>query len=352
MESCKHRLELARIAVIAAAGQIGLSIVFLGLAIAANAGFFTAVAAVGFVAVAAGFALTAFGSLAYAVGALIAIRNAGCIPQECAHEYSSLVGVITLAAGATLTLFATILATAPVAAIPWFAQPVLWAVLFAVIALAATITSLAKFFTPLIECLDRVARSRGPLEYGEKASDPWLLRLKPVEGSKFAVPLDGSTAIVEEDYIHDTFVRCSRVSVGQWQIRAVAWIIAPAEVRVEFTWSLDGKPLGGTVTADGRRSVLTHIIPASTALEHTLRVDAKDKGGFARTKQAVAEVGETASVCKVWVALLQPERKSPAVPWTDERLGPALSAFYRAVDEIERGTPVSDIGHAPIDRHH
>jgi hypothetical protein len=246
--------------------------------------------------------------------------------------------MVVLAAGTLGMLAVLIFSTSPLSAIPWVAQPVMWGVLVAVLAQIIELALLPKFFTPLRACLDRVAKSRGLLEPGEKASDPWLLRLKPLEEPRYSRPVEDSMTMLHEDVINHRFLRCSTLSVGKWEIGAVATIVGPPGIRVEFKWTLDGKPLGsGSVTPDGRQSTMSLPTPTSTKGTGVLLVEARDKAGLVKTKEATVDLQSTYTTCRAWVALIQPELESPIMPWTVERLQPAFDAFHRTADEIARG---------------
>jgi hypothetical protein len=187
----------------------------------------------------------------------------------------------------------------------------------------------------------------GGLQVGESLNDPWFLRLKPLDGVRYTVPVEGSTAVVRKDVINNLFLRCSELSVGEWEIRAVATITAPAGLGVSFKWSLDGKSLGsGSIDGDQRASTLTSKVPVSSKETLTLVVQAKDKSGFTSRKQTDIELPASYLACKATVALLTPERKSPATPIDGEIFRPAIAIFHESADQIVRnGRTLKD---API----
>ncbi|HEX8480666.1 MAG TPA: hypothetical protein VF650_02045 [Allosphingosinicella sp.] len=251
------------------------------------------------------------------------------------------------AMGALTALSAETFASAVLTAIPYVGSVVL--VILAVTTAAAT----AKAFNDvrcaldaLKQCVEETARSIGPLLPLEKASDPFFLRLKPLDGVRYTHAIEGSTALVQEDAISHRFLRCVRLSVGEWQIEAVAWIHAAPGERVSFSWFLGSAALGtGTTAADGRRSVLVHRTPLKLE-EIALRLEAVHASGTRKTREDLLELPPTQLACKLTVTLPEFERRSPAIPESHaipdvvERLRPAFDEFHRIADDILiRGSP-------------
>lgn len=330
---CEEHLKKAKDLVNAASATFAAAPILVLVAIALNGGFFTAPGAPVPMIGAAAAAFAAAALLGRAKEALQAWVICGGVSAECKGTLSNIENMLAAAMTTIGILGGACAGVAAAAWIPWFAQPGMWVVYGALLVGVGTIVSLQAMWGSLDKCQSDVAKTRGSLLPGEKASDPWFLRLAPKNEPRYANPV--GTDLIEEDVINHTWLRCRRVGVKEWMVEAVATIKGTPGPAMKFVWTLGGITIpSASVVSDSKHSVLSYHTPALGSAV-MLKVEVRDSSGFTRSMTAEMDLTPEQLDCKTILPLIPVRQKSPILEWTPERLKPAVDIFLKTLRDIQ-----------------
>jgi hypothetical protein len=336
MATCAQNLDNAKTLVIAAAAAFAAAPIAVLVAIALNGGFFTAPGAP--------IPMLAAGAAAIAAGALLKkafdllqqmVRD-GCIARECEGKLANINNALAAAITTVGLLAAASFGVAAVAWIPWFTQPAMWAVYIPMTLAALSLGTLAVYWAPLSECQQHVATSRGPLMAGEKASDPWFLRIKPRDPPHYENPIE-STALAKKP-TNSQWLDCTTFEVREWEVSAIAYIIGAPAAPVAFTWNLAGSTVsasnvqvaGSTATV----AVKSPPLPATVKLT----VKATDAGGYSRSISVDVNLGTEAMKCNLILHFVPPMFDPPRKAPDPIEITPEMENFLRALRGLMQGS--------------
>lgn len=133
-----------------------------------------------------------------------------------------------------------------------------------------------------------------PLMEGEKASDPWLLRIKPKSSSSYETPSDATLA--DRQVSSPKELRCQMFDVREWEIGAIAYIQGSQLPPITFQWKFDGTIVNGSSVDTSTTSTFTVTKPAVGATKK-LSVTATDTNGFSSTRTVDVTLGTISIHC-------------------------------------------------------
>lgn len=310
MSACATTLNNAKALVIAAAGAFAAAPPAVAIAIALNGGFFTAPGAP-IPMVVAGIAATAAAVLLkQALDALNDWVRSGCLSRECAGKFYNIRNALA-ASITTIGLLATAcFAIAAVAWIPWVSQPGMWAVYAPMLLAGVSLGTLAAYWGRLSQCQTSIASARGPLMAGEKASDPWFLRIKPKFEPSYTKSI-GAT-YVGDHISHSQWLECQQFEVHEWQISAIAYILGSPVLPVDFKWKFAGNAVSPSAIQSALKESTALFNSPSTGATAMLEVTASDNTGFSRSLQVEVSLSTMALSCKLILHFVPPLYQVPS----------------------------------------
>lgn len=292
--SCQSELEKIRNLIAGAAASVGAAIVAGGIALALNAGIFTAPGASIVIGIAAAILAGAAAALGTADLMLNNWKNGGCASRECEGAAYELMGYVASAAAGLVVAAHSAAVLIGIAWIP-FAGGAGIATLLVGLGIALGFLAAAGLrWDNLTSCQDRVAKSRGPLMAGENPSDPWFLRVKPKSSSSYEKPSDATLA--DRQVSSPKELRCQMFDVREWEIGAIAYIQGSQLPSIAFEWKFDGSAVIGASVDTSTTSTLTVTKPAVGATKK-LSVTATDTNGFSSTRTVDVNLGTISIHC-------------------------------------------------------
>lgn len=364
---CNEHLERARTLSVAAGAAISGAIVAVGVAIVLNGGFFSAPGAPVPMGIAAALAGSAAGLLGAALNALQLFIACGGLHPTCDGRFYNLRNAIAGAAAAASAWSGICAAIAFGAWAPWIAIPPMIAAVGGLGVTAGLIGTVAYMWTQVRECSSAAARAAGALEPGERPSDPWWLRLRPVTGkTEYAWPegehlhlVPGTEETTRLD-VYGSELSFGRYTIGEWRLEAVARVTGSVKGTIEFSWTLDGEPLSGATTdSSGRESTLSTTVPPRPPIagpglgyeltgESELQVTARDTAtGRVVAKGAMVTLPRESRLGfgRMVLPLLPLELESPVLESRLRtrltRAGDLLVRAVRVANPLPRGVPVA-----------
>lgn len=329
MTRCDDVLNNAKNFTIAAGATFGAAPIAVLVAIGLNGGFFTAPGAPVPMVIAGAAAIAAGTLLKKAWDALQDWVRSGCMSRECEGKLSNIQNALAAAITTVGLLAAACFAVAAVAWIPWFTQPAMWAVYIPMIFAAGSLGLLAAFWTPLNECQERIGSARGPLMVGEKASDPWFLRLKPKEEPSYSMRV--KSTFLNDDASHTQWLECSLFAVQEWQVGAVAFILGMPTSTVIFTWTFAGKsvPTSSIASSPNESTLTLKSPPLVTPV--ILAVNASDSTGFKRSLQIELSLPDQQLSCRLILHFVPPMYTPPTGPPGPVEITPEMANFLSSI---------------------
>jgi hypothetical protein len=361
---CDEHLDQARTLSVAAGAAIGGAIVAVVVAIALNGGVFTAPGAVIPMIIAGTAAGSAAGLLRAGLKALELYIACGGLHPTCDGKFYNLRNGVTGAATAAGAWSGACFATAGIAWIPWAGGVPMAAALAGLLVTSAAIAAVAYQWTQVRDCSTSMARVAGRLEPGERLSDPWWLRLRPVTGRReYAWPesehlhlLPGTEEGRVRLDVYGSEKSCGRYTIGEWRLEAVARVAGTVTGPIAFSWTLDGEPLPATTDSSGRESTLSTTVPPRLPVvsmgigrdpvtaESELQVTARDTAtGRVVAKSEMVVLPKEKQICfgRLVLPLLPLELDSPIyesrIRTRLEYAGAALVRAIRVANPIPRG---------------
>jgi len=236
----------------------------------------------------------------------------GCLARDCEGKFDQLRAALAAAVATVTAVAAGCFAIAGVAWIPWVAIAPMIALHVAIGLAVASLGLLAGYWAPVSTCQDRVAKATGPLREGEKASDPWFLRMMPKTPPAYERSIAARQSAKE---VHSSqWFDCKLFDVHEWEVGAIAYIIGTPALPVTFKWTLAGNAVPAAyVQTSGTTSTMTLKSPPLTATTQ-LTVAVADANGFSRTLSVDLDLPGSRMTCQLILHFVPPMHQIPSDP--------------------------------------
>ncbi len=331
---CQEYLDRAKGYWVGAGTAVTGSAVAVGVAAVLNNSFFGAPGAPAAMITAGALAAGAVALLKRSIDELDYFRQCGGVPRSCQGAFDNLTTNIAAIAVVMGIQASACLAAAGIAWIPWAGAAPMYVILAALIVQAGLIVSLAVYLAEFLACVKREETSsgRGKLRPGEKASDPWYLRLHPARGNEYAEAIgEAEVPGSRRSWGAAAVVTCAEFTAERWKIVAVADIIG-ASTAIAFEWRFDGNAVpASSVTVTSAGSTLTLEVPAKD--QARIEVTARE-GSFTRTDAADVELPARYPRCKLTLPKYKPHADKVL-----EVVDRELDLLINPVDRPEIGRP-------------
>lgn len=181
-----------------------------------------------------------------------------------------------------------------------------------------------------------------PLMEGEKASDPWFLRIKPKSPPAYEQSVNAT--LLADDAVRSQWLDCRLYHVREWEVGAVAYIVGGTPTPpMTFNWTLAGKAVQvSAVQNAGTMSTLTLKSPPLAA-SATLAVTAADSGGFSRTLSVNVDLTSTKLSCHLVLHFVPPMYEIPSGPPGPVEITPEMDRFLQVIRTVVDERPAVNL---------